>query len=177
VHIYVDGGGVAQQANGSRLDVAAVFPQAGPSHGFSWSTSVAPGSHTVCAYAIDAETPWLNTPLGCRTVAVLVSPPLANWEVLSATAGSVTVSGWAFDPDQPLAASHVHVYVDGAGVASVPADSDRADVRAVFGVGGQHGFTWTRALAPGVHTVCVYAIDLDQSWRHTPLGCRSVTVP
>jgi hypothetical protein len=69
VHVYLDGrlvAGVA--ADGSRPDVGAVFPQAGASHGFSWSTAVAPGRHTVCLYAIDAQVSWMHADLGCHTV-------------------------------------------------------------------------------------------------------------
>jgi hypothetical protein len=68
VHVYVDGVGTAISAAGSRPDVGAAFPGVGDAHGFTWSTAVAPGRHTVCAYAIDAQFSAWNTPLGCRTV-------------------------------------------------------------------------------------------------------------
>jgi hypothetical protein len=86
------------------------------------------------------------------------------------------VSGWAFDPDDAAATVKVHVYVDGAGVA-VAADGSRPDVGAAFpGAGSGHGFSHSVPVAPGVRTVCVYAIDVEQPWRNTGLGCRSVQV-
>jgi hypothetical protein len=176
VHLYVDGQGTALTANGSRPDVGAAFPGAGDDHGFSWSGTLSAGRHTVCLYAIDPDMPWRNTPLGCRAVAVQITPPLANWEALSASGSTVTVSGWAFDPDAPLTATSVHVYVDGEGTA-VTANGSRPDVGAAFpGTGNSHGFSWSGSMAPGRHSVCVFAIDVDQPWRNTALGCRIIDV-
>jgi hypothetical protein len=173
VHVYVDGGGTALVANGSRPDVGAAFPGAGNNHGFSWSGSVAPGRHQVCVYAIDVDRSWANTALGCRTIDVQMTPPRANWEVLSVSGSTMTVSGWAFDPDSATTPSQVHVYVDGQGVA-VTANGSRPDVGAAFsGVGNNHGFTHSRTVASGSHTVCVYAVDSQIGWMNTPLGCRS----
>jgi hypothetical protein len=102
--------------------------------------------------------------------------PVGNWEVLSASGRTVTVAGWAFDPDSRGSASELHVYVDGAGVALM-ADGVRPDVGAAFpGAGSGHGFTWAGVLAPGQHTVCVYAIDREVPAANTPFGCRSVRV-
>jgi peptidoglycan/xylan/chitin deacetylase (PgdA/CDA1 family) len=69
VHVYVDGVGQQVSANESRPDVGAVYPGAGSLHGFTATAQVAPGNHTVCAYAIDTFVSSLNTPLGCRTAA------------------------------------------------------------------------------------------------------------
>jgi hypothetical protein len=173
VHVYVDGGGVPLTANGSRPDVGAAFAGVGNLHGFSWSGTVAPGAHTVCVYAIDVIVPSFNTPLGCRSIATQVTAPVGNWEVLSATGSTVTVKGWAYDPDATPTASDVHVYVDG-GAAVVTANGSRPDVRSALGVGASHGFHWSGTVAPGMHTVCAYAIDADSNWRHTALGCRSI---
>jgi hypothetical protein len=176
VHAYVDGQGTALTANVSRPDVGAAFPGRGNDHGFSWSGTVAAGQHTVCLYAIDPQMTYRNVPLGCRSIAVQVTAPRANWEVVSSSGTTLSVGGWAFDPDATGTASQVHVYVDGQGTA-VTANGSRPDVGAVFpGVGSSHGFSWSGTVAPGRHTVCVYAIDLDQSWRNTPLGCRALDV-
>ena len=103
--------------------------------------------------------------------------PLAHWDALSASGSTITVAGWALDRDVPKAAVQVHVYVDGRGVA-LTADRSRPDVDAAFpGAGSAHGFSLARTAATGVHRVCVYAIDVDDQSRNTPLGCRSVTVP
>jgi hypothetical protein len=176
VHVYVDGGGAAVTANGSRPDVGAAFPDAGSAHGFSHTRTVSPGVHNVCVYAIDLDNPSRNTPLGCRSIAVGLALPVGNWEVLATSGSTVSVAGWAMDRDNPTTPVPVHVYVDGGGTA-LTANGDRPDVGAAFpGAGNAHGFSWTTAVSPGDHSVCVYAIDVDNGARNTPLGCRSVTV-
>lgn len=68
VHVYVDGVVTGFGATRSRPDVAAVFPDYGPTHGFAETLPVTPGSHTVCVYAINVAGTGGNPPLGCRTV-------------------------------------------------------------------------------------------------------------
>jgi len=175
VHVYVDGLGTPLTTSGFRPDVSAVFTGAGDSHGFSWTGTLTPGRHSVCVYAIDADLPWRNTALGCRTVDTQFTLPRANWEVWSVSGSSLTVSGWALDPDSATSASHVHIYVDGRGTA-VKADGSRPDVGAAFsGAGDNHGFSYSETVTAGSHRVCVYAIDAQIGSRNTPLGCRTVS--
>jgi hypothetical protein len=146
---------------------------------------VTAGTHTVYLYVIDDQIGWLNTPLGseqtsratdlgCRTASAGLSAPSGNWEGLSASGSTLTVSGWAFDPDRPATANQVHVYVDGRGTA-VTANGSRPDVGAAFpAAGNDHGFSHTRIVGAGRHTVCVYAVDNQIGWLNTPLGCRTI---
>jgi hypothetical protein len=175
VHVYIDGRGAALTANGSRPDVGRAFPGAGNAHGFSHSRTVAPGVHSVCVYAIDVGNGARNTPFGCRSIEVRAALPTGNWERLSATGGTLSLSGWALDSDAPTAAVQVHVYVDGRSFA-VTANGSRSDIgRAFPGAGNAHGFSFSRTVASGRHSVCVYAIDVDNKQRNTPFGCRSIT--
>ena len=81
------------------------------------------------------------------------------------------------NPDTPTTPTRVHVYVDGRGAASVPADLSRPDVARVHpSAGPLHGFTTSVRAGPGAHSVCVYAIDTSGS-GNTRLGCRTATVP
>lgn len=72
VHVYVDGRGAAvTRADGSRPDVAAARPGAGPHHGYDVTVPTAPGPRHVCVYAVNAPgTSGDNVALGCRTVVV-----------------------------------------------------------------------------------------------------------
>jgi hypothetical protein len=178
MHVYVDGRwGGAVTGNGDRPDVGAVFPGAGNAHGWSYSQSVAPGTHTVCVYAIDVQDLSRNTALGCRTVAVQVTPPAGNWENLSSWGSNLSASGWAMDPDSKTAPVSVHVYVDGRWGAAITASADRPDVGAAFpGAGSAHGWAYSTPVTLGQHSVCVYAIDVENPARNTPLGCRSIQV-
>ena len=51
----------------ARADVGRAHPTAGSAHGFTFTTRLTPGSHRVCAYAIDTAGRG-STALGCRTV-------------------------------------------------------------------------------------------------------------
>jgi hypothetical protein len=63
--------GVAQgvvPAAAARPDVAAAFPAAGPSHGFSASVPAGPGSHSVCVSALSTASTATASLLRCATV-------------------------------------------------------------------------------------------------------------
>ena len=178
-HVYVDGAAVyGAVADGLRTDVGAAYGK-GDNHGYTWAFPATPGAHTVCVYAIDASLRGPNPQLGCRTVTVptvVNQTPIGSLDVVSASAGALTVAGWALDPDttDPI---QVHVYVDGAAVYGAVANGLRTDVGAAYGKGDYHGFGWTFAAGPGTHTVCAYAIDATLRGPNPKFGCRTVTVP
>ena len=69
VHIYLDGRfATATTANLPRADVGAAFGK-GPNHGYTLTFPATNGTHSVCAYAIDA-TGGPNPAVACRTVTV-----------------------------------------------------------------------------------------------------------
>ena len=72
----------------------------------------------------------------------------------------------------------MHVYVDQTGYA-ITANKSRPDVNAAFPLyaAAQHGFNASFAVAPGEHTVCVYAINVSGTGYNVQLDCRTVTVP
>jgi hypothetical protein len=173
VHVYVDGANNPLVANGARPDVGAAVPALGPNRGFAASISATPGRHDVCVYAINDNLVGPHTPLGCRSVTVDVpngARPFGSLDVLGRLGSSVTVAGWAIDPDtaDPI---DVHVYVGASGTPIV-ADGDRPDLAALFPAAGPaHGFHLTLP-APANSTVCVYAINDNAAAGHTQLGCR-----
>ncbi|WP_164479198.1 SpoIID/LytB domain-containing protein [Nakamurella antarctica] len=186
IHIYDTGpAGVVGYSGfttgGSRPDVAAAYP--GVSAGSGYSAVVpggASGVHTVCAFAISSG-PGGNTQLGCQTVTVRNPLPSGAVDVVAVT-GALHVRGWAFDPDAVATSLVVHVYdtgPDGSVVGSVvTADQRRADVGAAYpGVGDSHGFdVWLPTSGRGLHSVCVYAINIGFGTGNPSLGCRSVMV-
>jgi hypothetical protein len=52
-----------------RLDVEAVYPSAGPNHGYALTMKTNPGTHTICLFGIDSG-PGTSRQLGFRTVTV-----------------------------------------------------------------------------------------------------------
>jgi hypothetical protein len=182
VHVYVNGGwGGALVADGSRPDVAAVYPAAGPAHGFTWSLQVnAPGDYRICVYAINKNAGTTNPELGCGTVRVSAASWDARGHADSAVLDgpTVTLSGWALDADTPTTPLDVHIYVDGRFQRSIKADRSRPDVGGAFpGMGDAHGYTTSLDLPPGVRWICAYAINTGLGATNPALGCHAVTVP
>lgn len=184
-HVYVtapDGSsaGVALTADTSRADIATAFPGAGDRHGFAGQLGVTrTGTVQVCAYAISAAPPAVNPGIGCRQVAV--RDAFGNLDAVSATAGSIRVTGWAVNPNDTGEDVEIHVYdtVDGAttGTPGYRAGVDRSDVAAAFGLGSDHGYVIDQPAAPGAHQVCAFAITTGGGTGNTLLGCSTVSVP
>ncbi|MBG6214153.1 hypothetical protein RCH23_002739, partial [Cryobacterium sp. CAN_C3] len=182
VHLYVDAIGKAISANGVRADIGKSYPLYGNNHGFSADLVASPGSHDVCAYALNVGLGG-TTVLGCQTVTVPGTvpiidqgrAPIGNLEGVAVASDGVTVTGWALDPDTSSSIP-VHVYVDSVGGAYT-ANKNRADIAAVYpAYGALHGLSEKVAAAPGAHNVCVYAINTGAG-GHSLLGCKSITIP
>ena len=174
VEIDVDGvlaGSVI--ADAARPDVARGF-QVGPNHGYRLTVPFVPGTREVCVWAID-EPSGTRTPITCRSITVANELPKTHLDEVTPGPGSVTVGGWAFDPDT-TAPLDVHVYVDGVAVRRLLADQARPDVALAYGAGGSSGFRATIPVAAGSRTVCVYAINWPTG-VNPRFGCATVTVP
>lgn len=174
VAIYRDGIGVGWfKAAGQRPDVDAAFKIAG-AHGVDVSFTLGDGTHSVCLYAINIGAGTGNPGLGCATVHVH-GAPIGHLDAVSASAGGVTLQGWAFDPDQPTAAIPVAVYDDAHG-AWYPTGVARPDVNAAYQISGAHGFDIALQLSSGSHTLCTYAINTGPPASNPLLGCSTVSV-
>ena len=171
VHVYVDNTAYAIDAKRVRSDVAGVFPGFGAAHGFGAVVPASRGTHQVCAYAINLG-PGDNSLIGCKQV-VVNGVPFGWLDDVRRVAGGYHVAGWAIDPDtaSPIP---VHVYVDSQPPTGVLAAGDRTDVAAVYPrYGALHGFEVTVGASPGLHNVCVYAIN-NTAGDNPSLGCRVV---
>lgn len=177
VHVYVDGVGRASiSADRVKEGLDSAEPDFGDAHGFATTIAgMGPGEHAVCIYAIDVGS-GSNTRLGCRTVSMPTGSPRGAIESAGSPGiGIVEVSGWAYDPDtvDPI---RVHVYIDGAGAASVAADLER-DEAVATGYGTNHGFSARIVgVAPGTHRVCAYALNVGGG-RTAAIGCTDVAMP
>lgn len=100
--------------------------------------------------------------------------PIGYIDSVTTTDRSITVSGWALDPDtrDPIA---VHIYVNGVPTA-FRADNDRPDLEPIFHKGAAHGFTATVSAPVGADNVCVWALNDSPSGVNPGLMCRVVTV-
>ncbi|MBD8538755.1 hypothetical protein [Frigoribacterium sp. CFBP 8751] len=165
-------------ADKSRPDVGSVFPGLGDSHGFDVTLDTTTGSRTVCVVAVNSGSGG-DKDLGCRTVSVPTIDkgrlPTGNFEVATATPGSIRVAGWAIDPD--TSASLDLVYSVGSTTVAGKADKRRADVAAIYPASGPlHGFDDTLSVRSGSQQVCVTARNTGTG-GDSSLGCKAVTVP
>jgi hypothetical protein len=176
VHAYVAGVLTGYTTAGSsRSDVGAVYPGSGDSHGFTVRASLQPGVNEVCLYGINVPGAGFNPNIGCRTVTLQVDP-FGSLEQVKAGASTVTVTGWAIDPETKLSID-VRVSVDGVDVATESAGESRSDLAAYFPrLGVHHGYSFSVPAAPGDHQVCVTAVNMRLGTTDTLLGCRTVNV-
>ena len=88
--------------------------------------------------------------------------------------GTVTITGWAFDPDT-AGSMPVQIFVDNESYI-VAASLTRADVKSVFGLSyASVGFRATVTASTGNHTVCVSAVN-QKMGSNTWSQCLPVTV-
>lgn len=188
VHIYVTtpGGartGYAITANQPRPDVNTIMQVTGD-HGFTKSFDLTTaGTYGVCVYALGSVQ---TADLGCRSLTLAGSaPPVGYLDSVSVALSNgspvLRAEGWTFDPGTPAASIPVHVYVtDPAGkTTSHPftADKPKADVNAIMGVTGNHGY---RADVPitlsGQYTACAYGLAVSKfNLGNSLLGCKSIS--
>lgn len=157
-----------------RPDVGAAYPGTGNAHGFIGRGMPMTSPNRACAWAM--ITLRETTFLGCkeeRPRPDLI--PIGHLESVTASGSTVTLGGWALEPQDrtPLA---VHLYVNGTWGGAVRADEVRTDIELAYpGSGIEHGFSRSFTAGPGTHQVCAYVIDL-QTQGGVPIGCHDVTV-
>jgi uncharacterized protein YkwD len=111
--------------------------------------------------------------LGCQPEGALDSAAMS----VTVVSPAIVVAGWAWDEDAPTTPIDVHIHVDGH-ILPVKADLHRPDVAAAKPKAGpRHGYAARLSTSPGVHEVCVFAINAPgTAGGNVALGCRSVTV-
>ncbi len=97
--------------------------------------------------------------------------PFGYLDTTTAVSGATRLVGWAIDPDtsDPI---DVRVSVDGQLGPIIPANTPRPDVGNAFPASGpNHGINTDVPLTPGVHQLCVTAINTDLGNTNRSLGC------
>ncbi len=136
----------------------------------------------MCVFGIDAGGLGPNPAVVCRPFGTGTVPtsltgnrlPIGSLDGATPGVGSLTLDGWALDPDT-TGSIDVHIYVDNVFAAAAPASQSRADVGAVFGLGDRHGYHLDLAVANGPHQVCVFGIDAGGG-PNPAVACRNVFV-
>jgi hypothetical protein len=184
VTITVDGAVAGQVVTAVARPDATAARGTGPAAGFSTSVPAVPGPHLVCASAANVGLGG-NGPLGCLSVLVpgltpaqlQAHSPFGMLDQASVAGSTVSLRGWAVDPDnlnQPLAITAT-VDAKPATLASAQTQS-RPDVVQVHHTGPNQGYLLTTVIAAnGLHTVCTTATNLSVG-NATRLGCAIVRI-
>lgn len=122
--------------------------------------------------------------LGCRSVVFAAGTPQGTLDVVSGSAGQISVRGWAYDVDALNSSTTLLVTArdpwaaNATTIATVAADQPRPDVNRVKKVSGDRGFSTTIPTKPalGTQTVCVIARNVGAG-SDRALGCRETDVP
>jgi cell wall-associated NlpC family hydrolase len=189
VRATLDGLSAAQVVTAvSRPDVVKAH-LTGPTPGFAMTLAAKPGGHTVCVTAVNISA-GANTSLGCRTV-VVPAPigstptaaeiasrsPFGALEKVTASGNTVTLTGWAADPDnlaQPLKILAGH---DGSPATVTSAKTvSRPDIALTRNVGGNQGYSVTINLSTGNHLVCAAAVNIGVGVNRQLGGCLKLYV-
>ncbi len=174
IHLTVDGKWSVLSANVLNPAGEAAVPGSGPNHGFSGVIQAPPGPHQVCLFAVNSAA-GSNRAMGCQTVVVQAGSPVGKVGDISSAPGSLSLWGWALDPDtiDPL---QIHVSIDNSW-AVLTANAPNPTVGSFYpAYSANHGFGAVVPASPGAHRVCVYAINVA-SGTNTNLECRVVVVP
>lgn len=105
----------------------------------------------------------------------LTSDPIGSLDSATVAGGTVTLSGWAMEPDLVDKPASILLLVDNNLVGGTTANQARADVGSAFGYGNNHGFSASVALSAGTHQVCTAMFNSEggtgAAWRN----CKTVT--
>lgn len=150
-----------------RADVAHDYGKFGANHGFSATYVLASGTHQICARARNVtktghDSTGSDKTVGCQTIRVVTNPAGQVDAIARRAAGakSITVTGWAADP-QTLSASSVRISVDSAAPVTVRADRTVKGLTAPFpGMSTAHGFSRSFTVSAGTHRVSVVAVNV-----------------
>ena len=146
---------------------------AGPNQGFHGTLSAATGLQTICAWAAPSAGPAIE--IGCRSISVAAeSPAVTSLGGVTASASSVSVSGWAVWPGSVSTSVPIAVNIGSNWYGFTANQASAAAASAVSGAGPNHGYTGSIPLSPGSYSVCVWVAQ--QSGPATNLGCQTVTV-
>ena len=150
-------------------------------HSFTATVALSDGTHTVCAVAVNVLNGTKNSAPACSSVSVNFDP-FGHITSAGRVAGStsLSISGWALDPDSATQPVQVTATVDGTADGGGSANVSRPDViKAHPRYTGNHGYVLTLPTdslsnPAGEHKVCISATNLGNGKGPVALGCSIV---
>jgi len=150
---------------------------------YSCSGTTPTGANFTSRPAMTVNGTWAYSPAGectwsCNSgyvqsgnTCVIQSNNLPTGVIDAVSSGSIgtcgMASGWSYDADNTSLPDGIHIYVDGPAGSGTGYNTGlttllRADVNAVFGITGNHGYNYQIPnLTVGNHTAYAYAIGID----------------
>lgn len=172
VAVNIGSGWYALSADQPNATAASAVPGAGPNHGYSGTIKVAPGTHTVCAWA--AQQGAAAQLLGCRTLAVASgAATVGAAPTIVGAVGGVHFDGWAVNPADPAASVGIAANIGGTWLPFETGAPNAVAPTRVAGAGPNQGFSGLFPVPPGTHTLCVWAASPTGAVN---LGCGTVAV-
>jgi len=151
------------------------------SHGWSFATPATTGAQTWCAYGLNVGA-GANTNLGCLTVTVPAGhAPQGGVSSVTSTDTALTISGYAFDPDDRAHPESVDVYEMTPVhrfVSRISTMVDRPDINSKYHLTGTHGFSVDEPEVVGsLVRYCFYALNVGVRGPNSQVGCASWQSP
>jgi hypothetical protein len=164
VRLSVGGVSATASTSGSRPDVLAAFPFAGPNAGYTVvANGVPPGYQEACVVAVNQNFGLGDPTLGCRPV-IVADPtgraPVGTVDTAAGGVGSVTVAG-GYSIAAPGTVTRIGIEVDGSIRQWVAPSGNGYSARVV-------------GLVAGTRTVC--AVAETSFGTQTRMNCRLATI-
>jgi hypothetical protein len=106
----------------------------------------------------------------------LTADPVGALDSATVSGGTVTMTGWALEPDLVDAPAGVLLLVDGTWKSSTTASLSRPDLATAFGYGANHGFSaQVSGLSAGTHQVCAATFNTGGGSGAAWMSCKAVT--
>ncbi|MCL2781422.1 MAG: C40 family peptidase [Actinomycetia bacterium] len=136
--------------------------------GFSWTSQrLGYGKHKICAIALNRGKLGHNSPLGCRTIAIVDPDNPIGSGSFSKTAHTVRWSGRAVDPNVKTARLTVQYLIDGKVKQTVNAPVYPASFARTWKVGKDFGY--------GSHTISIRARNIGPGSANPIIGTLKFT--
>ena len=174
VHVKIGDAWYVVPSNASNGTANILYPGAGDLHGFGASIPVAPGLQTICIYGVN-QGRGSNLLMNCSQIDVPSASPQGEVKEVWGGVNSISMWGWAVDPDLVSSSTDIHVSIDSSW-AVLTANQPYPGLESKFPESpSNHGFGGAVQAPPGDHEVCIFAVNKGLG-ANTVLKCSTVTV-
>jgi len=170
--VQIDSTWYALTADKPSTAAAAALPGIGANHGFSGTYSLSPGPHLVCIWI--TQSTGTAKALECRTITPGAAfATVGGLTTATGASGGIHVDGWAVMPSTPTATVNLAANIGGLWVPLATGRPNALAPTKFSGAGPNQGFSALVPIAPGTHSVCLWAGGATGAVN---IGCSTATV-